>query len=212
MIDLKTIFGFVAIILTIVGYFPYIRDVIKGKTEPHVYSWFLFGFITFIAFALQVQGGAGAGSLATFVSTLLIFTVYFLSLKHRRHQDVTTLDKLFFGLTLLALVLWLIAKQPIISAIMITITNLLAYGPTIRKAWWRPHTETLLFFMINMLRFALIIASLQTYSILTALYPVSEFMVQSFMSAMLIIRRKQIYEKVPLRTDVAIAQANTGKL
>lgn len=194
VINIKTVLGVVAVFITIVSYFPYILDIIKGKTKPHIYSWFLFGFITLIAFALQVRGGAGFGSTATFVAAMLIVTVFFLSLKNWNNQTATLMDKLFFGLTILALILWLVAKQPIVSAILITLTNLLAYGPTIRKSWSQPHTETQLFFRMNILRFALIIVSLENYSILTALYPVSEFLIHCFMAGLLFVRSIKIKE------------------
>lgn len=47
----------IAVVLTFVGYAPYIRDTIKGKTKPHVYTWFVWGLVTAIAYALQLRGG-----------------------------------------------------------------------------------------------------------------------------------------------------------
>ena len=33
---MKDILGFIAIALTFIGYVPYIRDTLQGKTRPHV--------------------------------------------------------------------------------------------------------------------------------------------------------------------------------
>lgn len=53
MLELKEIIGMITVILGIVGYIPYLRDVLRGKTKPHVYTWFVWGLITLIIFALQ---------------------------------------------------------------------------------------------------------------------------------------------------------------
>ncbi|KKU90276.1 MAG: hypothetical protein UY21_C0025G0011 [Microgenomates group bacterium GW2011_GWA1_48_10] len=51
--QIKNLLGIVATFLVFVGYIPYTRDILKGKTKPHLYSWFLWAFVTWIAFALQ---------------------------------------------------------------------------------------------------------------------------------------------------------------
>jgi uncharacterized protein with PQ loop repeat len=38
---MKEVIGIIAVIFTFVGYIPYIMDTIKGKTKPHIYSWFI---------------------------------------------------------------------------------------------------------------------------------------------------------------------------
>jgi hypothetical protein len=52
---LKTGAGVIAVILTFAGYIPYLRDVFAGKTKPHIYSWFLWGFDVLIG-ALGLWG------------------------------------------------------------------------------------------------------------------------------------------------------------
>ncbi|MCR4326513.1 MAG: hypothetical protein NUV52_02575 [Candidatus Roizmanbacteria bacterium] len=189
MLNIKVIIGLLAILVTIAGYYSYIRDVVNGKTKPHIYSWFLFGFITLIAFALQVKGEGGFGCFATLMSSILVFTVFFLSLRMKGNRDITRFDTVFLIMTIVSLSLWLVAKQPVLSVVLITVTDLLAYGPTIRKAWFKPHTETVSFFALNTVRFLLILASLDTYSIMTALYPVAEAIMQISMVTMLQVRR-----------------------
>ncbi len=38
---MKEFISGIAVALTFVGYVPYMRDTIKGKTRPHVYTWFV---------------------------------------------------------------------------------------------------------------------------------------------------------------------------
>ncbi len=63
MLDFKPILAIFTVILTFVGYVPYIRDILKGKTKPHVYSWFVWTLTSAITYGLQIEGGAGVGCL-----------------------------------------------------------------------------------------------------------------------------------------------------
>lgn len=190
--DIKNVIGIIAIVLTFVGYIPYIRDIFKGKTKPHIYSWFLWGFVTTIAFALQVSGGAGIGAYVTLAAALLCIVVFILGLRLKGKRDITLSDTLFFVLAFIALFLWLVAKQPVLSAILVTATDLLGFAPTIRKSWNNPHSETLSFYLLNSLRFLLAVIALQHYSIITALYPITWMFANGLFGVLLMIRRRKI--------------------
>ena len=46
-----------AVVLTIGGYIPYLRDVSRKKTRPHSFTWFIATLAGFIAYGLKVLGG-----------------------------------------------------------------------------------------------------------------------------------------------------------
>jgi len=194
MQEFKSVLGIVATLLVFLGYIPYIRDIIKGKTKPHLYSWFLWGFVTLIAFALQASDSAGTASLVTLAAGLMCFVIIVLGFSYKSKVKITKSDTIFLILTLIALVLWLIAKQPILSAILVTLVSLLGFAPTIRKSWHKPHSETLSFYLLNTLRFSLATFSLQKYSIITIFYPITWLVANSAFALMLVIRRKQVEE------------------
>src|SRR3989338_4313881 len=98
MMTLKSIIGVIATVLVFIGYVPYIRDIISGKTKPHIFSWFLWGFVTSIAFALQIYGQAGIGAHVTLAAALMCFVVIFLGFKYK---STVILPRLTFSLLLL---------------------------------------------------------------------------------------------------------------
>lgn len=189
--NMKDVLGAIAVIITFVGYIPYIKDILKRKTRPHLYSWFLWGFVGSIVFALQVSDKAGAGALVTLAAVIMCVVVLGLGLKLKGKRDIKFIDTVFFILALIAVAIWILAKQPIISTILMIIIDLLGFVPTIRKSWFKPYSETLVFYILNTIRFALAIASLQRYSVITALYPITWFFANSLFALMLVIRRKQ---------------------
>ncbi len=189
---LKTGIGIIAVLLTFIGYIPYLRDILKGKTKPHIYSWFLWGFVTIIVFALQVSDNAGVGALVTLAAALMCFVVIFLGKKYGNISKITLSDKIFLSLALVTLGLWIFAKQPLLSAILATTIDVLGFVPTIRKSWNEPFSETLPFYYLNTLRFGLALYSLGKYTIITALYPIMWLLANGLFAIMLNIRRKQV--------------------
>jgi hypothetical protein len=194
MEQLKDVVGIVAIVLTFAGYAPYFRDVIKGKTQPHVYSWFLWGFVTFIAAALQISGGAGISGFVTLTAATMCSTVFVLGFFKEGERDITRSDTIFFILGFVALGFWLIAEQPVISIILVTVIDLLGFAPTIRKSWNKPYSETVSFYLLNTVRFALAIMALHSYTIVTAAYPITWAFANGIFGAILLVRRKQLRE------------------
>ena len=191
MLTIKYLIGVIAVLLTFVGYVPYIRDTIKGKTKPHVYSWFLWGFVTIIAFALQVSGNAGIGSLVTLAAALVSFVIFALGLRNGK-KDITKADTAFFIAALIAIVIWVFAKQPVLSVILISTIEMLGFVPTVRKSWNKPHSETLFTYELNAFRHGLSIFALQRYSIVTWLYPVTWTLANGLFSIILLIRRRKL--------------------
>lgn len=188
----KVIVGVIAVILTFVGYIPYTRDIIAGRTKPHLYSWFLWMLVTAVVFGIQFTEGAGVGGFVTLTAALMCIWVIFLSLRHGANKDVKPIDKLFLVLAFVALGLWLVAKQPVASAILSTAIDLFGFAPTIRKSWNDPYSETASFYYLNTFRFTLATFALSEYSLTTALYPVTWLIANGLFALMLILRRRQV--------------------
>lgn len=187
---MKEIIGVIAVILAFVAYVPYFRDIIKGKTKPHIYSWFIWGFLTTIIFALQIKGGGGAGAWVTLSAAVCSFIVFFLGLRGGQ-KDITKSDTLFFISALAATGLWVFAKQPTLSVILLVSIDMLGFLPTIRKSWHKPHEETLFLWALNGFRHSLSIVALHSYNLTTVLYPVVWAVANISFSFMLILRRKK---------------------
>ena len=188
---MKEIIGYAAVVLTFVGYLPYVRDTLNGKTRPHVYSWFLWGFITSVAYALQVSVHAGPGSLVTIAAAVVCLIIALLGVKNGR-KDITKSDTVFFIVGMAAIGVWLLVKQPVISVVLLSLVDMLAFIPTIRKSWNKPFSETLITYELNTFRFALALFALNNYGIVATLYPATWILANGLFSALLILRRRQL--------------------
>lgn len=189
--EFKTFVTFLVIALSLAGYAPYIWDILKDKTRPHVFTWLTATLTAFIAWALQILGGAGVGSWPMLVVTILCVCVLLLSV-WRGTKDITKSDVVCLVLSLVGLYLWLIVKQPILSVILITTAEVISYVPTVRKSWRNPYNETLALYQISMFRHALAIVALERINLLTALYPAAWSLTNLVIAIILIVRRRQV--------------------
>lgn len=186
---MKEIIGIISAVLVFVAYVPYLRDIFKGKTKPHPYSWFVWGLTTVIIFALQVSHGAGAGAYPTFASAAMGFFVCALGLRNGK-KDITRMDTAFLIVALLSIPIWLFADQPTLSMILLVAIDMLSFGPTVRKAWNKPEGETLSTWIISGVRHILSIVAIQTYSLLTLFNPVVWAIANLAFGLMLVLRRR----------------------
>jgi hypothetical protein len=187
----KEFIGLVAVLLTFAGYVPYIKDTMKGKTTPHVFTWFIWGFVTAIAFGLQITHGAGPGAFTTLAAAIVCLLICGFGIR-QGSKNITTSDNVFFALSLLTLVLWLLVKQPVAAVILASAIDMLGFVPTIRKSWHKPYEETLISYQINTLRFALALFALSNYTLITMLYPVSWVLANGLFSVYLVGRRRLV--------------------
>lgn len=188
---MKEIISAIAVILTFIAYIPYYRDIISGRTHPHVYSWSLWSLLTILLVALQIKGGAGSATWITAAAGLLCVGVVILSFKDGK-KIITTSDTIVAGLSLSAIGFWLIANQPTISLLLVILADMLAFVPTVRKSWYDPHSETLSLYVTNAFRFFLALLAVETYTFLSTAWVISWVLGNALFSIMLVIRRKQV--------------------
>lgn len=188
---MKNIIGIVAIVLTFIGYAPYFRDLLKGKTKPHIFSWFIWTIVTSIIYALQVSAGAGFGSLVTLAVAIISLLIFILGFKNG-NKNIKKIDIVFLVLALLAIPLWLVIKQPVLSIILLSTIDMLGFAPTVRKSWDNPYSETLSLYTITTFRHGLSIIALAHYNIVTLLFPATWVIANALFSIMLIVRRRKI--------------------
>lgn len=167
---MKETLGFIAVGLTVIGHLPYIVDILKGKTKPHVFTWFVWAIITLLAFAGQWQKGGGPGAWTAGVTGLLTIVIAILSVRNGS-KDITKTDKLFFAGALVSIVPWYVTNDPTLSIILLTVIDVLAFLPTIRKTIKNPATETLFTYALNVPRHGLAILAIANYNLATYLYP-----------------------------------------
>lgn len=188
---MKDTLGLLAIVLAFVAYTPYLRDIFAGRTIPHPYSWFAWGFSSALIFALQITHGAGPGGYVTAVMAVICIVIAVLSYRNGVRKQITHSDGLLFAVSLTAAILWLFVDQPVWSIVLLAVADVVALIPSIRKAYGRPFEETMSMWAINGLRHGVALAALTHYNIVTILDPLVWVILNVSFVGLLILRRRK---------------------
>lgn len=186
----KQILGGLAVLLAILSYIPYIKDIFKGKTKPHAFSWLIWFILTGVGFFIQIEGGAGAGAWFNGVMFFICgFIMIYGFMKGRK--EIVLVDWVSLVLAFIAMYFWLVVKDPIVSISMVILADAFGLIPTIRKSYVHPHSETMETYAINAFRVGLGILALEKFSFLTASYHFYMIVANLFLVGILIIRRRK---------------------
>jgi len=188
----KEILSAIAIALTFAAFVPYIRAILSGTTKPHVFSWVIWGSTTFVVFLAQIEGKGGVGAWPIGVSGSITIFIAFLAYVKRADITITKTDWLFFVSALSSLPLWHVTSDPLWAVVILTIVDALGFGPTVRKAYSFPHSESLLFFALFAVRNVLVILALESYSVTTVLFPAVIAAACVSLMAMVTYRRREL--------------------
>lgn len=169
--QVQQILSAIAVVLTFVAFVPYIRAVLAGTTVAHVFSWVIWALTTGVVFIAQLAGGAGIGAWPIGISALITTGVAVLAFSKRGDLTITRSDWMFLVAALSSLPLWWLTSDPLWSVVVLTVTDLLGFGPTIGKVWRAPRSENATFFLLFAIRNGIVLLALEHHSVTTALFP-----------------------------------------
>lgn len=192
MVISNEVFGGVSLLVGVISFFIYFYFIFKGKTKPHFFSWFSWGLLTAIAYFAQVVDNGGAGSWVTGFTALVSFIIAIVALM-RGSRDISKSDWYAFVVSLFAIPLWFVLETPLYSVLLVTGIDIVAFFPTIRKSYSKPHEESVLFYFLSGLKYSLALIALENWSIITAIYPLSLVVMDVFFITLLFFRRRKIF-------------------
>lgn len=141
MFHYAVIFGLLA---NVAGSSAYAWDTLKGKTKPNRVTWFLWALAPFIGTLAAVTQGVTWAALPVFAAGFCPFMIFIASFIGRQGTwKLGRLDWICGGLSLLALALWLLTRNPNVAIIFAILSDAIAALPTYRKCWTNPETETI---------------------------------------------------------------------
>lgn len=186
----KEFLSAVAVALTLAAFLPYIRSILRDEVKPHVFSWIIWGATTVIVFLAQREGGGGVGAWPIGISGGITLLIALLAYIKKSDISITRLDWLFFTLALWALPLWYATSDPLWAVVILTVVDVLGFGPTVRKAYHFPRSESLVFFGLFAARNLIVILALEHHSPTTVLFPAVIATACLLLMALMVRRRR----------------------
>jgi uncharacterized protein with PQ loop repeat len=190
-VEYYTLLGTAAIVVGLSGFIPYLIDIMRGKTKPHAFSWFIWSLAPSVVFFAQTSRGGGAGAWIAAAQAVACLTV-FVSALFRGEKEIVPLDMACMVVALFGVGLWAVMNNPLYAVVLITIVDAVGFVPTFRKSRKKPSEETLIMYALNALGFAISLFALQAISLTTVLYPASLVLTNFTFVIMVTTRRRSL--------------------
>ena len=193
--DYHAVLSVIGIAFGATRYVLYIHDIFRGTAKPHVFSWFVWGLMAAIVFFAQVSDNAGAGAWVTGLVATACLGISVLAL-FKGEKVITISDWVCFVAALAGVALWRITSQPLLAVVIVAIADAVAYVPTYRKAFLKPHEEPAYSYFLAAMRSVFGVLALQTFTLTNTLYPASLVLTDGGFVLYLLIRRRQLRQKI----------------
>lgn len=135
---IKELFSILAGLLLIVGYIPYINDILRGKTMPARATWLIWACLDIITLAGMYAKDSVNGQILTACVGASIVSL--LSLKYGV-PGWTKIDKISIVGAIVGVILWGVFANPIFGIVISLAVILLGSVPTFVSAWDNPNRE-----------------------------------------------------------------------
>lgn len=132
--------GILAGFISVIGFVPYITAICQKKTKPNQATWCIWTIVGFILLASYYSSGATS---TIWVPACLAFGHLIIAILAFIYgeTDWSDFDKTCLLGTGISLVLWWWYDSPIIALCLNISIDFLGALPTIKKAYYKPHTE-----------------------------------------------------------------------
>lgn len=182
-------FSGMAIFMSILAYFVYVYSIYKGKSKPHIYSWFSWFIVILIGGLAQHQvDESGSSSMVLYVTAFCYLTIALYAC-FMKNKNITRNDTYIFAGALCAIPMWLLTKNPLWALFILMIIDVLCFCPTIRKTYHKPYSEDLAAYSFAALSYTFMIFAVVAPTMESIIYPIFLASLEfSFVLFVLIIR------------------------
>jgi hypothetical protein len=191
MLAFKDLMGALSVAIALFSYSLYVWKTFRAHARPHPLSWLIFGVLSGTGFLIQFDQGAGAGSWVMGVTAAVCLMLTLIGL-WQGERSFPWYEWAFLATAAIVFAFYLVSRQPALSAILASIVNVLGFGPTLTKAWARPHSDSSSTFMLNGLKFVPSLLAMDSVSISTCVLPTSLVVTNLAVALLIVLRRRNV--------------------
>ena len=187
----KDLMGALSVAIALFSYGLYVWKTLRANARPHPLSWLIFGVLAGTGFLIQFDQAAGPGSWVMGVTAAVSFMLCLLGFA-QGERAFPWYEWSFLAAATIVFAFYLWSQQPAASAILAAVVSALGFGPTLTKAWSRPHSDSSSAFMLNGLKFVPSLFAMDTVSVATCVLPASLVVANLAVALIIVLRRKDV--------------------
>jgi hypothetical protein len=121
----------------------YLRDTLRGTTQPNRVTWLLWAVAPLLAAAVEFKEGVGLRTLTTFMVGFMPLLIFIASFHNPAAVwKIRRLDYFCGALSVAGTVEWLVTRNGVVAIGAAIVADLLAGIPTVIKSWTNPESES----------------------------------------------------------------------
>jgi hypothetical protein len=126
-----------------VGSLAYMRDTLRGTTQPNRVTWLLWAFAPLLASAVELRSGVGLRTLTTFIIGFMPLLVFIASFHNPASiWKIRRIDYACGAMSLAGTAAWLVTQNGVVAIAAAIAADFLAGVPTMMKSWTHPESES----------------------------------------------------------------------
>jgi hypothetical protein len=187
---LKNVMGAIAVAIALFSYALYVWQTLRGQTRPHPLSWLIFGTLSGTGYLVQLDEAAGPASWVMGITAVVCLLLCLMSF-WRGERAFPWYEWAFLAAAAVIFVFYLVSRQPTVAAVLATTVNVLGFGPTVTKAWARPHSDSVTTFALNSIKWLPAFFAFDSVSIASWVMPVALVVANAAVALLILWRRLQ---------------------
>jgi hypothetical protein len=125
------------------GALVYLRDTLRGTTQPNRVTWLLWAVAPLLAAAVELNQGVGLQALPTFMVGFMPLLIFIASFHNSAAVwKVRRMDYACGAVSVIGTIVWLATRNGVLAISAAIAADFLAGVPTLMKSWTHPQTET----------------------------------------------------------------------
>jgi hypothetical protein len=186
----KDLMGALAVVITLVAYGIYVWQTLRGEARPHPLSWLIFGILTGTAYLVQFDEAAGPGSWVMGITAIVCLLLCLMSF-WRGERTFPWYEWAFLLAAAVIFIFYLWSREPTTAAVLAAIVSVLGFGPTVTKAWQRPHSDSITTFTLNSIKFIPAFFAMDNLTVATCVMPAALVVANAAVALIIYARRSR---------------------
>jgi hypothetical protein len=188
---MQAAFGVLAGILQLVASAPYLRDILRGSTQPQRASWAIWMSLAFVVLASQWASGATWSLVLTVGQALACGAIFALAIR-RGVGAVGVVELMLIGIAALGIAGWLLADDPVVATCSVVAADAIGVGLMLPKTYRRPGSETLATYALGALSALFALAAVSALAPALLIYPIYIAVADGAVAVLLVVRRRAL--------------------
>jgi hypothetical protein len=165
-------FVYLGAALSALGGGLYLRDTLRGTTQPNRVTWLLWAVAPLLAAAVEFNQGVGLRTLTTFMVGFMPLLVFIASFHNPAAVwKISRLDYICGALSVTGTVGWLLTRSGMVAIVAAIVADLLAGVPTVIKSWTHPESESVSSYLGAFLNSAILLFTVDHWTTAVAAFP-----------------------------------------